>query len=278
MSTQQPPELIIEAGRGEARYWQDLWAFRGLFYFLAWRDILVRYKQTVIGVSWALIRPLITTVVFTVVFGKLARLPSSGDSPYAITVLAALLPWMFFSQALSDCSNSLVGNANLVSKIYFPRLIVPASSVIVSLVDFLIVAVILAVMMVSYQYLPDWRVLCLPFFLVVAFVTALAAGLWFAALNVRYRDFRHIVPFVVQIGLYLSPVGFTSSVVPEQWRFLYSLNPMVGVIDGFRWSLLRGNATIQWDAFAIGILLVVLLLSTGLRYFRKVERTFADVI
>ncbi len=270
-------EMIIEAGRDESQYWRDLWNFRGLFYFLAWRDILVRYKQTVVGLSWALLRPLITMVVFTVVFGRLARMPSP-DVPYAILVFAGLLPWQFFASALADCSNSLVGNANLVSKIYFPRLIVPAGSIIVSFVDFLVSAMLMAALMVYYQFIPDWRILTLPFFILVAFAAALGGGLWFAALNVRYRDFRHIVPFVVQVGLFVSPVGFAAAVVPERWQLLYSLNPMVGVINGFRWAILGGESQIYWPGFGLSMLIVLVLLITGIRYFRKTERTFADVI
>ena len=270
-------EMIIEAGRDESQYWRDLWNFRGLFYFLAWRDILVRYKQTVVGLSWALLRPLITMVVFTVVFGRLARMPSP-DVPYAILVFAGLLPWQFFASALADCSNSLVGNANLVSKIYFPRLIVPAGSIIVSFVDFLVSAMLMAALMVYYQFIPDWRILTLPFFILVAFAAALGGGLWFAALNVRYRDFRHLVPFVVQVGLFVSPVGFAAAVVPERWQLLYSLNPMVGVINGFRWAILGGESQIYWPGFGLSMLIVLVLLITGIRYFRKTERTFADVI
>ncbi len=270
-------ELIIEAGRAEKQYWRDLWRYRELFYFLAWRDILVRYKQTAIGLAWALIRPLLTTLVFTFVFSKVAKLPSGGV-PYAILVFAAMLPWQFFSNALSECSNSLIGNANLISKVYFPRLIVPASAVIVSFVDFLISGMILLGMMIWYNYVPDWHLLSLPIFIVIAFAAAMGAGLWLAALNVKYRDFRYIVPFIVQFGLYVSPVGFSSSVVPDRWRLLYSLNPMVGVIDGFRWAILRGNVQIDWTGFSISMALVFLLFVSGIWYFRKTERTFADVI
>lgn len=271
------PRLIVEAGRTERQYWTDLWIFRGLFFFLAWRDIMVRYKQTVIGVAWAVLRPVLLMVVFTVVFGKFARL-DSGGVPYPILVFAAMLPWQFFATGLSECSNSLVANANLVSKIYFPRLILPASSVIVALVDFLISCAVLAGLMAYYRFMPGWGVLLLPLLVLVTFAAAMAGGLWFASLNVRYRDFRHIVPFVVQIGMYLSPVGFRSDIVPEQWRFLYSLNPMVGVIDGFRWVLLGGDFGIYWPGFLISLIAVTILLATGIRHFRKTERTFADVI
>ncbi|UZQ55468.1 ABC transporter permease [Trichothermofontia sichuanensis B231] len=270
-------ELIIEAGRTERQYWRDLWRYRELFYFLAWRDILVRYKQTAIGVAWALIRPFLTMVVFTIVFGKLARLPSEGV-PYPILVFAAMLPWQFFASALSESSNSLIVNANLISKVYFPRLVIPASAVIVSFVDFLISGLILLGLMAWYNFVPSWRILTLPFFIMIAFAAAIGGGLWLAALNVKYRDFRYVVPFLVQFGLYISPVGFSSSIVPEQWRLLYSLNPMVGVIDGFRWAILGGTSTLYLPGFLLSLALVGVLLISSLWFFRKVERTFADVI
>jgi lipopolysaccharide transport system permease protein len=270
-------ELVIEAGRTERQYWQDLWRYRELFYFLAWRDILVRYKQTAIGLAWALIRPFLTMVVFTVVFGNLAKLPSEGV-PYPILVFAAMLPWQFFANALSECSNSLITNANLISKVYFPRLIVPISAVIVSFVDFMVSGIIMLGLMAWYNFVPDWRILTLPLFIAIAFAAAIGCGLWLAALNVEYRDFRYIVPFIVQFGLYISPVGFSSSLVPEQWRLLYSLNPMVGVIDGFRWAILGGNSRIYWPGFTLSLALVLVLLLSGIWYFRKTERTFADVI
>lgn len=268
---------MLEAGRTERQYWQDLWRYRELLYFLAWRDILVRYKQTVIGLAWSLIRPFLTMVVFTVVFGNLAKLPSEG-APYPILVFSAMLPWQFFSNALSECSNSLISNANLISKVYFPRLIVPMSSVVVSFVDFMISGMILLGLMARYNFVPDWRILSLPLFIAIAFAASIGVGLWFAALNVEYRDFRYIVPFIVQFGLYISPVGFSSSIIPEQWRLLYSLNPMVGVIDGFRWAIIGGNTEIYWPGFALSLGLVALLLVSGVWYFRKMERTFADVI
>ena len=269
--------LIIEAGRTESQYWKDLWRYRELFYFLAWRDILVRYKQTAIGIAWALIRPFLTMIVFTFVFGNLAKLPSEG-APYPILVFAAMLPWQFFSNALSECSNSLITNSNLISKVYFPRLIVPASAVIVSFVDFLISGMILLALMIWYNFVPDGRILTLPLFIAIAFVAAMGVGLWLSALNVEYRDFRYIVPFIVQFGLYISPVGFSSSIVPERWRLLYSLNPMVGVIDGFRWAILGGDSRLYWPGFALSVTLVGLLFASGIWYFRKMERTFADVI
>jgi lipopolysaccharide transport system permease protein len=271
-------ELVMEAGRAERQYWYDLWRYRELFHILAWRDLAVRYKQTVIGVAWALIRPVLMMVVFTVIFEKIAKLPAPGAAPYPILVFAALLPWQFFSTALSESSNSLISNANLISKVYFPRMIVPAASVITGFVDFLISFMLLVVMMAVYNYWPDWRLLSLPLFIALAFAAAMGAGLWLCALNVQYRDFRFLVPFIVQFGLYVSPVGFSSSVVPQQWRLLYSLNPMVGVIDGFRWAILKGDAPLFWPGLLVSIALTCLLCFSGTWYFRKMERTFADVI
>ena len=270
-------ELIIEAGRTERQYWKDLWRYRELLYFLAWKDILIRYKQTVVGVTWAVIRPFLTMVVLTVVFGRLANMPSGGV-PYPLLVFCGMLPWQFFSTAVSECGNSLVNNSSLISKVYFPRLTVPASSVITSLVDLLLSAGLLALLLVWYQYVPGPRVLLLPLFVLLAFAAALGFGLWISALMVKYRDFRFIVPFVVQFGLYISPVGFTSQVIPERWRLLYSLNPMVGAIDGFRWAILGDNAALYWPGFLLSLVVVGLLLGTGIRYFRRTERTFADVI
>ena len=269
--------IIIEAGRTERHYWHDLWRYRELFFFLAWRDILVRYKQTVIGILWALGRPLITMLVFTLVFSKLAKLPSEGV-PYPILIFAALLPWQFFSGAFSGAGESLVSNAGMISKVYFPRMVVPASAVVVSFVEFLISGVILVGLMIWYGFAPNLHMLALPLFIIVAFAAAMGAGLWIAALNVKYRDFRIIVPFVVQFGLYISPVGFSSTIVPEQWRLLYSLNPMVGVIDGFRWAILGGNTQLYWPGFLLSLFLVLVILITGIVYFRKTEKTFADVI
>ena len=272
------PELIIEAGRTERQYWQDLWRYRELFYFLAWRDILVRYKQTIIGMAWALIRPFLTMIVFTIIFGKIAKLPTEGDAPYAIMVFAAMLPWQFFSNSLSGCSNSLITNANLVSKVYFPRLIVPTSAVVVSFVDFMISGMILLGLMAWYNFVPSWRIITLPLFITIAFAASMGVGLWLASFNVQYRDFRYVVPFIIQFGLYISPVGFSSNVVPEQWRLLYSLNPIVGVIDGFRWAILGGESNLYLPGFLLSLALVGLLLFSGIWYFRKMERTFADII
>jgi lipopolysaccharide transport system permease protein len=269
--------IIIEAGRTEKQYWQDIWKYRELFYFLAWRDILVRYKQTFIGIAWALIRPFLTMIVFTIVFGSIAKLPSQGV-PYPILVFSAMLPWQFFSNSLSECSNSLVTNSNLISKIYFPRLIVPTSAVVVSFVDFMISGIILLALMAWYNFVPSWRILTLPFFIAIAFTASMGAGLWLASLNVKYRDFRYIVPFIVQFGLYISPVGFSSNIVPEKWRLLYSLNPMVGVIDGFRWAILGTKYNIYLPGFLLSLFIVTFFFITGIWYFRKTERTFADVI
>lgn len=271
-------KLIIEAGRTERNYWRDLWRYRELFYILAWRDILVRYKQTVLGIAWAVLRPLLTMVVFTVIFGKLAKLPTEGGAPYAIMVYAAMLPWQFFANSLSEASNSLIGNEKLISKVYFPRLIIPASSVITSFVDFLISSAILVVIMAWYQFWPSWRVLTLPLFISIAFAASMGVGLWLTALNVKYRDFRYIVPFIVQFGLYISPVGFSSSIVPDQYRLLYSLNPMVGVIDGFRWAILGGESSVYLPGFVLSLAVVALFLVFGIVYFRKTEKKFADII
>lgn len=277
MNSQPEQTLLIEAGRAERHYWKDLWRYRELFFFLAWRDILVRYKQTAIGVAWSVLRPLLTMLVFTIVFGRLAKLPSNGV-PYPVMVYAAMLPWQFFANSLTESSNSLIGNANLLSKVYFPRLIVPAGSVIVSLVDFFISCVILAGLMAWYGCVPDMKVLLLPAFILMAFVASFGAGLWLSALNVKYRDFRYVVPFLVQFGLYISPVGFSSAIIPEEWRFLYFLNPMVGVIDGFRWALLGDPFPVNWPGFWLSAVLVGLILVSGVLYFRRMERTFADVV
>lgn len=271
-------EIIIEPKTVNKQYWKDLWNYRELFYFLAWRDIKVRYKQTVIGIAWAVIRPILTMVVFTFIFGGLAGLPSEEGVPYAIMVYAALLPWNFFSHSLSESSNSLIGNVNLISKVYMPRLILPASSVMVNVVDFAISFGIFVLLMIYYRFMPDWKIVTLPLFLFMAFITAYGSSLWFGALNVRYRDFRYIVPFIVQFGLYISPVGFSSGIVPEKWRLLYSLNPLVGVIDGFRWAILGQNVQIYWPGFILSIILITIIFITGLFYFRSTERTFADVI
>lgn len=269
--------LVIEAGRPEAHYWRDLWSYRGLLYFLAWRDIVVRYKQTVFGIAWVVLRPLATIVVFTVVFGKLAGLPS-GDTPYALMVFAGLIPWQFFTGAFGGASESLVANANMLSKVYFPRLVYPASTMIVSVIDLAVSLAVLAALMVYYRFSPDWRVLYLPAFILLAFLLALGSGLWASALNVRYRDFRQIIPFIVQFGLYLSPIGFSRMIIPENWQLLYSLNPMVGIIEGFRWALLGGGNEIYLPSLYLSVGFTTVLLGTGLWYFRSTERNFVDIV
>lgn len=272
------PVTILEPGRSEKHYWRDLWTYRELFHVLAARDISVRYKQTVIGILWAVIRPVLTMVVFTVVFGKLAKLPSEGNAPYALMVFAGMLPWQFFSTALSEASNSLIGNSHLISKVYFPRIIVPTSTVIVAFIDLAISFGILLGMMIYFQFAPSWQIILLPLFVLIGFAASLGPGLWAAALNVKYRDFRYVIPFVVQFGLYLSPVGFSSSVIPEQWKIVYYLNPMVGVIDGFRWCILGNEAQIEWTSVFVAVVSTTLLLAFGVRQFRKMERSFADLI
>ncbi len=270
-------KITIEAGHTERHYWKDLWRYRELFYFLAWRDLLVRYKQTVIGVVWAVLRPLLTMLALTLVFGKLAKLPSDGV-PYPILVFAALLPWQFFAASFAESGNSLINNANMISKVYFPRLTIPASTIVVSFVDFLISLGLLALLMLWYGFEPGPRILLLPLFTLLAIAASLGGGLWIAALNVKYRDFRYIIPFVVQFGLYVSPVGFSSNVVPENWRLVYSLNPMVGVIDGFRWAILGGKSQLYLPGFLLSVGIVSVILATGVVYFRKTEKQFADVI
>jgi lipopolysaccharide transport system permease protein len=270
--------LVLERGRAERHYWRDLWAYRELFLTLAWRDVAVRYKQTVIGVAWAVIRPLFTMVVFTVVFGRLAKLPSEPSVPYPIMVFAGMLPWYLFSTILSEASNSLIGNASLIGKIYFPRIIVPTASAVVALVDFAISLVMFIILMIWYGFAPSWRFVLLPGFVVLAIIASLGPALLMTALNVKYRDFRYIIPFIVQIGLYVSPVGFSSAVVPPEWRFWYSLNPVVGVIDGFRWCLLGGESSFYAPGFLLSIGVAGLFLWVGIRYFRNAERTFADLI
>jgi lipopolysaccharide transport system permease protein len=275
--------IIIEPGTENSNYWKDLWNYRGLFYFLAWRDILVRYKQTAIGILWSILRPLITIVVFTVVFNKLGNFKADSGIPYAIMVCAAMLPWQFFSSAFSESANSLISNSNLLTKVYFPRLIVPASTVIVCLIDFFISFLILIGLFIYYRFVPDIRILMLPLFLLLALVTAMGTGLYIAALNVKYRDFRIVIPFIVQIGLYVSPVGYSSSEIysrniPQFLKYIYALNPMVGVIDGFRWCIAGGNTPLHIPEFIASVGISVLFLFIGIWYFRKMEKSFADVI
>jgi lipopolysaccharide transport system permease protein len=270
-------ELVIEPGKIEKNYWLDIWRFRELFYILAWRDIKVRYKQTVIGAAWSVIRPFLTMVVFTIVFSKVAKLPADGNAPYAIMVFAAMLPWQFFSNSLSEASSSLISNTNLITKVYFPRLIIPASSVITSFVDFAISFGIMVAMMIYYRYIPTWHVVFLPAFLLLALFASFGISLYFTALNVKYRDFRYIIPFVVQFGVYVSPVGFSSKLVPAKWIYWYDLNPMVGVIDGFRWCLLSGD-TFNTTSLLFSVCVTILFTIIGVKYFRSTERSFADNI
>lgn len=270
--------LILEPNRVEKHYWVDLWLYRELFFILAWRDVSVRYKQTVIGIAWALIRPFLTMVVLTVIFGRVARLPSAGDAPYALMVFSAMLPWFLFSTSVGEASNSLIGNETLISKVYFPRIIVPIATVLATVVDFVISLAILIALMAYYHYPPPLSILCLPLFVLQAVLASLGLGLWFTALNVRYRDFRYAIQFALQFGLYISPVGFTSSVIPDRWRLVYSLNPVVGVIDGFRWAILGQNSPIYWPGFAVSFSTGVFFLWLGVSRFRKAEKGFADVI
>jgi lipopolysaccharide transport system permease protein len=270
--------LIIGPGLAERHYWRDLWRYRELFLVLAWRDVSVRYKQTIIGVTWALIQPLLTMIVFTIVFGQLAKLPTEGAVPYALLVYSGLLPWQLFSTSLTGASGSLLGNANLISKVYFPRFILPCAAVVVSFVDFLISFVILIAVMLWYQFLPGWQILTLPLFVMMAFLASLGPGLWICALNVKYRDFRYVIPFIVQFGLYVSPVGFSSAVVPVEWRLLYSINPIVGVIDGFRWAILGGEFHLYMPGFLLSWVVIAFFLWLGIHQFRKMEKNFADLI
>ena len=272
------PVLIIEPGLAERHYWRDLWRFRELFLVLATRDIAVRYKQTIIGLAWALIRPFLAMVVFTLLFGKVANLPSDGVTPYALMVFAGMLPWQFFAMALSESSGSLLANASLIGKVYFPRLIIPVASVVVAFIDFLVSFAILFGLMAWYKFVPDWRLLILPVFVSMAFLASVGPGLWIASLNVKYRDFRYVIPFIVQFGLYVSPVGFSSSVVPERWRLFYSLNPMVGVIDGFRWSVLGGQAPLNLRSLMVSWIAIIGFLWIGIKQFRRTEKSFADLI
>jgi lipopolysaccharide transport system permease protein len=274
----QAQVLVLEPGRAEQHYWRDLWGYRELFIIFAWRDVAVRYKQTVIGVAWAMVRPFVTMVILTIVFGRLAGLPSESAAPYPIMVFAGMLPWFLFSAILSAASNSIAANGNLIGKVYFPRIIIPASSAVTALVDFGINFVMLAVLMAWYAFVPSWRLLLLPGFVMLAVLASLGPALLITAVNVKYRDFRYIIPFIMQFGLYVSPVGFSSAVVPEQWRFWYSLNPVVGVIDGFRWCILGGESTLYLPGFLLSLGVVALLLWIGITYFRRTERSFADLI
>ena len=271
-------DLIIGPNKKIDKALKEVWQYKDLFYFLAWRDFKVRYKQTIIGALWAFLRPLLTMIVFTIIFGKIAGLPSQGETPYAIMVFVAMLPWYFFASSFQEGSNALVANSNMISKVYFPRIIVPISSLFVNFIDFLISLSILGLLMIYYQFMPSINILLLPLFLLLAAAFTIATIFWMSALNVKYRDIRYIVPFVVQFGLYVSPVGFASEVVTNQWRFLYSLNPMVGVIDGFRWCILGENVVFYWPGFILSIVITLFLLVSGYLYFTKTERKFADII
>lgn len=277
MTDIQKEVLILEAGRANRNYWRDVFRYSDLFFVLARRDISVRYKQTLIGVLWAVLRPLLTMLVFTFVFGRIAELPSEG-APYALLVFSAMLPWFFFSSSVSESSSSLISNANLLSKVFFPRILVPASTVLVAAVDFLISFILLAGMMVYFGVMPSWRLLTLPLFLLIAFASSLGIGLWFSSLNVRYRDFQFVVPFLLQFGLYISPVGFVSTIIPETLAPLYALNPMVGVIDGFRWAILGDGFELRSHVLLTSIVTSTILLLSGIIFFRRFERSFADVI
>jgi lipopolysaccharide transport system permease protein len=270
--------VILERGRADRNYWFDLWRYRELFLVLAWRDVAVRYKQTIIGLAWAVLRPFLTMAVFTVIFGRVAGLASDGGAPYTLMVFAGVLPWSFFSAALSEASNSLIDNSQLISKVYFPRIIVPTATVVTAFIDFSIGFVVLVGMMLYHRFVPGWHMLLLPVFVLLAVLASLGPSLWMTALNVRYRDFRYVIPFVTQLGLYLSPVGFSSSVIPEEWRLVYSLNPMVAVIDGFRWCVLGGASSIYWPGLVLGLSVVAAFLWVGVGQFRKMEKTFADLI
>lgn len=270
--------LVLTPSSKLDHFLEDIWRYRELFLILAWRDFSVRYKQTIIGITWSLVRPILTIAALTIIFGKIAQLPSDGAAPYAIMVFAGMLPWQLASNSLAEISNSLLTNSNLISKVYFPRLIIPAATVLTALVDFFISFVILLLVMVWYEFPPNWKFMLIPLFTALAMLISLGIGLWFSALNVKYRDFRQIVPFLLQFGLYITPVGFTSSAIPEQWRLLYSLNPMVGVIDGFRWCVLGEEATMYWPSLWISLAMAAFFLAIGLHQFRKMEQTFADII
>ena len=270
--------LILEPGRTEEHYWRDVWRYRELFLILAWRDVSVRYKQTLIGIAWAVLRPLLTMVIFTIVFGKLAKLPSDGEAPYALMVLAGMVPWYFFSSALSGAADSVVENSSLIGKVYFPRIVIPVAAVVTAMIDFLISLLILAAAMFWYRFAPGWQILLLPVLVILAVFASLGPGLWITALNVKYRDFRYVIPFLVQLGLYVSPVGFSSAIVPEEWRLLYSLNPMVGIIDGFRWCVLGEESPPYWPGLLLSLVIVLFFIWLGIRSFRKMEKSFADWI
>lgn len=269
---------IIEPGRSARNYRQDLWKYRELFYVLSWRDLKVRYKQTAIGILWAFLRPALTLIIFTIVFNRVAGLSSQSDMPYALLVLAGLLPWQFFAGAVGESSNSLIQNSALITKVYFPKMIIPASTVVTSLVDFLIAFLLLFPLMFFYGYCPGFRLLLIPLLVIPLLFLSLGFGLLLSALNVQFRDFRYVIPFLLQLGLYLSPVGFSSQALPEQWQIWYPLNPMVGIIDAFRWAFSTLPTLFPWQSFGISCLLSGGFWFLGWRYFRQREQAFADVI
>ena len=275
-------EVFIEPGRAERNYWKDLWRYRELFYILSWRDLKVRYKQTIIGVVWSVLRPLLTMMIFTFVFGQIAKFEAPPGVKYPVLVFAGLLPWQFFAAGLTEASNSLVGNERLISKVYFPRMIIPAASVITSLVDFLISLGLMFVLLIWFSVVPSVNLIFLPLFIIMAFFASFGVGLWLTALNVKYRDFKHVVPFIVQLGLYISPVGFLSAeaakIIPEKFRLLYYINPMSGVIDGFRWCFFGDKTPVNWNGMFISLVIIIFFLWIGIRTFRKMERSFADLI
>ena len=271
-------KLTIIKARKKRPLLKMLWGYHELLFFLSWRDILVRYKQTVLGLLWAIIRPFLLMLVFTLLFGKVLNLENQTDIPYPLIVFAGLLPWQFFSSSVQQISDSLVQNANLIAKVYFPRLIIPLSSMVTSFVDFLISAFMLVMLMIWFQYTPDYKVLYLPVFVLVFLMFSFGMGLFIATLNVTYRDFRYIIPFVIQLGFYISPVGFDLAVIPEQWRLLYSLNPLVGIIEGFRFCLLSDPTTLYWPSIYISVLMSVTFMCLGLKTFQTMERNFADRI
>lgn len=270
-------ELIVRPGKNGSHYWRELWKYRELFLFLSWRDILVRYKQTALGIAWGVIRPFLAVAVFVIVFGRVAKLPSDGI-PYPILVYAAMLPWQLFAASLHEGSVSLIANAGMISKVYFPRIIIPATSIIVNLVDFFISFFVFIGLMAYYGIVPQLTFVALPAFLVLVMMLSFGASLWTSSLNVRYRDFRYIIPFALQFGLYISPVGFSSNIIPEKWRFIYSLNPMVGVIDGFRWAIIGNSIKLYFPSFFLSIGLSLFLFVTGFWYFKNNEGRFVDVI
>ncbi len=274
---QQTPVIYLQPSKGWLSInFKEMWRYRELVYFLTWRDIKVRYKQAVLGIAWAILQPLLTTLIFTVIFGVLLKTPSQ-DIPYPLFTMTALLPWQLFATALQRSSISLVGNANLITKIYFPRLVIPLSSVMAALVDFSVSFVVLLGVMVYYRYWPGWNILWLPLIILLALLTALAVGLWLSALNVQYRDIQHMVPFIIQVWMYASPIVYSINIIPEGiWRWLYGLNPMVGVIQGFRWAMLGGDPPDITMAFSVGMVLILLV--SGLFYFRRMEKTFADIV